>query len=235
MRLRRDWDELVRAKLAGLAIEPREKREVIEELAAHLDETCEELRGRGFTEEDATELSLCEVKDWPDLRRRIQTARTKENVMTNRVKQFWLPSLLTLFLAMVLLEVIQVFGPNPWMPATDGRLRMVPMAVVYVSWLLTLPLIGAMGAYLSIRAGGSPRAVFSSILFPVFPYLVFFVVGLPLALILDDHVAHNITIPAFFVGLSAWIIFPAVALLAGGLAVQVLVSRRVSSGRITSS
>src|SRR6266404_4163097 len=208
MRPRRDWDELVRAKLAGLAIEPREKREVIEELAAHLDETYEELRGRGFIEEDATELSLCQVKDWPDLRRRIQSARTKENVMTNRVKQFWFPSLMTL---------------------------LMPMAVVYVSWLLTLPLIGAMGAYLSIRAGGSPRAVFSSILFPVFPYLVFFVVGLPLALILDDHVAHNITIPAFFVGLSAWIIFPAVALLAGGLAVQVLVSRRVSSGRITSS
>ncbi|SRR6266403_5067695 len=235
MRRRRDWEELVRAKLAGLAIEPREKREVIEELAAHLDETYEELRGRGFIEEDATELSLCQVKDWPDLRRRIQSARTKENVMTNRVKQFWFPSLMTLLLSMGLLMLVQVFGPNPWTPATGGRLRMMPMAVVYVSWLLTLPLIGAMGAYLSIRAGGSPRAVFSSILFPVFPYLVFFVVGLPLALILDDHVAHNMTIPAFFVGLSAWIIFPAVALLAGGLAVQVLVSRRVSSGRITSS
>jgi hypothetical protein len=106
---------------------------------------------------------------------------------------------------------------------------MMPVAVVYVSWLLTLPFIGAMGAYLSNRAGGSPRAVFSSVLFPVLPYLAFFVVGLPLILILDDRVAHNIMIPALFVGLSAWIIFPAVALLAGGLAVQFFVSRRLDS------
>src|SRR6266446_2575551 len=231
----RDWEALVERQLIGLSLEPAESAEVIAELAAHLSETCEEMRRQGMTEEESVRRTLSQVEDWQKLSRLIQNTRTKENVMTNRVKQFWLPSLLTLFLSMGLLMLVQVFGPNPWTPATGGRLRMMPMAVIYVSWLLTLPLIGAMGAYLSIRAGGSPRAVFSSILFPVFPYLVFFVVGLPLALILDDHVAHNMTIPAFFVGLSAWIIFPAVALLAGGLAVQVLVSRRVSSGRITSS
>src|SRR6266403_1716403 len=223
----RDWREFVQSKLAELALPPGTKTDVVDELAAHLEETYAELRKQGMTEEAAAQLALLQVKDWHKLQRKIQNARIKENIMTNRVKQFWLPSLLTLLLSMVLLMLIQLFGPNPWTPATGGRLRMMPMAVVYVSWLLTLPLIGAMGAYLSIRACGSPRAVFSSILFPVFPYLVFFVVGLPLALILDDHVAHNMTIPAFFVGLSAWIIFPAVALLAGGLAVQVLVFRRV--------
>ena len=153
--------------------------------------------------------------------------------MTNRVKQFWFPALLTLTLAMVVLELIQMFGPNPWIPASGGHLRMTPVAVVYVSWLLSLPLIGAMGAYLSNRAGGSRRAVFSSIVFPVLPYLAFFVIGLPVALILDDHVAHNITVPAFFVGLSAWVIFPAAALLAGGLPVQLFVSRRLASRRVT--
>ena len=233
--MRPDWEELVRTKLAGLAIGPGEKREVIEELAAHLDETCAELRGRGFSDEDAAQHALSEVRDWHDLRCRIQIARRKENIMSNRVKQFWLPGLWTLFLAMVLLEIIQLFGPNPWMPTTGNRLRMMPVAVVYLTWLLALPLIGALGAYLSNRAGGSRRAVFSSIVFPVLPYLAFFVVGLPVALILDDHVAHNITIPAFFVGLSAWVIFPAVALLAGGLPVQLLVSRWLSSRRITGS
>jgi len=72
----------------------------------------------------------------------------------------------------------------------------------------------------------------SSVVFPVFPYVAFFVIGLPLALILDDHVAHNITIPAFFVGLSAWVIFPAIALLAGGWPVQYFASRRSSSAQI---
>jgi hypothetical protein len=233
MRLKHDWEELVRTKLAGLAMGPGEKREVIEELAAHLDETCAELRGRGFSDEAAAQHALSEVKDWHDLRSRIQVARRKENIMSNRVKQFWLPGLWTLFLAMVLLEIIQLFGPNPWMPAPGNRLRMMPVAVVYLAWLLALPLIGALGAYLSNRAGGSRRAVFCSIVFPVLPYLAFFVVGLPVALILDDHVAHNITIPAFFVGLSAWVIFPAVALLAGGLPVQFFASRRLSPGRIT--
>ena len=109
---------------------------------------------------------------------------------------------------------------------------MTPVAVVYLSWLFSLPLIGALGAYLSIRAGGSTHAVFSSIVFPVFPYVAFVVVGLPVALILDDRVAHNITIPAFLVGLPAWVIFPGVALLAGGLPVRLFISRRLSARRI---
>ncbi len=224
-----DWQKLVRQRLAGLALDATEKEEVHAELAAHLEETCEALLREGMPEPDAIRRALSQVEDWQELRRRIQTARTKENVMTNRVKQFWLPSLLTLLLSMGLLMLIQLFGPNPWTSASGSRLRMMPVAVVYISWLLTLPFIGAMGAYLSNRAGGSPRAVFSSVLFPVLPYLAFFVVGLPLILILDDRVAHNIMIPALFVGLSAWIIFPAVALLAGGLAVQFFVSRRLDS------
>jgi len=223
------------SKLVELALPPGTKADVVDELAAHLDETYVELRKQGMAEDAAARRALSQVKDWHKLQRKIQNARMKENTVSNRVKQFWLPSLLTLLLSMVLLMLIQLFGPSPWTSGSGNCLRMTPVAIVYVSWLLTLPLIGAMGAYLSIRAGGSPRAVFSSIMFPVFPYLVFFVMGLPLALIFDDHVAHNITIPAFFVGLSAWIIFPAVALLAGGLPVQIFVSRRLSSGRITGS
>jgi len=228
-----DWRKFVQVQLAKLALPAGTKADVVDELAGHLDETYLELRGRGFSEEDAAQHALSEVKDWHDLRRRIQIARWKENIMPNRVKQFWLPGLCTLFLAMVLLEIIQIFGPSPWTPAPGNRLRMMPVAVVYLTWLLTLPLIGAMGAYLSYRAGGSRRAVFSSIVFPVLPYLAFFVVGLPVVLILDDHVAHNITLPAFFVGLSAWVIFPAVALLAGGLPVQLFVSRWLGSRRTT--
>jgi hypothetical protein len=233
MRPRRDWEELVRAKLAGLAIEPQEKREVIEELAAHLDETCEELRGRGLTEEDAAQRALREVKDWHDLRRRIQSARRKENIMTNRVKQFWLPSLLTLLLAMGLLALIQIFGPNPWTVARHSGWSLVaPVAVVYIPWLLSLPLIGAMGAYLSNRAGGSQRAVYSSIVFPVLPYLVFFLVALPVMAIFNERLAHNIMFGALFVGLFAWVLAPGASLLAGGLLSQFFLSRRLDSRRI---
>jgi len=238
MRPRRNWEELVRAKLAGLAIEPREKREVIEELAAHLDETYEELRGRGLAEEDAAQRALREVKDWQDLRRRIQTARAKENIMTNRVKQFWLPSLVTMLFTMGLLALIQIFGPNPWMVGRHERNAwslVAPVAVIYLPWLLSLPLVGALGAFLSFRSGGSQRAVFSSVVFPVLPYLVFFVAALPVMAIFNERLAHNIMFGALFVGLFAWVVSPATALLAGGLLARTFLSRRLDSRRIVSS
>jgi hypothetical protein len=84
---------------------------------------------------------------------------------------------------------------------------------------------------MSRRAGGSAATVFLSIVFPILPYLAFFLIGLPVALILDDHVAHNITIPSLFVGLSAWVILPAAALLAGGWPVHFFPSRRLILSR----
>ena len=150
--------------------------------------------------------------------------------MTNRVRQFWLPSLLTRLFTMGLLALIQIFGPNPWTVARKTKWSLIaPAAVVYLPWLLSLPVVGAIGAYLSIRAGGSRRAVFSSILFPVLPYLVFFLVGVPVIAIFNDRVAHNFMIPVYFVGLFAWVLAPAVALLTGGFLVQLFISPRLAS------
>ena len=156
--------------------------------------------------------------------------------MTNRVKQFWLPSLLTLLLSMGLLMLIQVFGSHPWLVARkSGWTLVAPVAVVYLPWLLSLPLIGAMGAYLSNRAGGSQRAVFSSIVFPVLPYLVFFLMVLPVTAIFQDRLGHNIMFLALFVGLFAWVVAPGAALLTSGVLTQLLLSRRLDSRRVAGS
>jgi hypothetical protein len=96
-------------------------------------------------------------------------------------------------------------------------------------------LIGVMGAYLSNRAGGSQRAVFSSIVFPVLPYLAFFLVALPVMAIFNDQLAHNIMFGALFVGLFAWVLAPGAALLAGGLTAQFFLSRPLGSRRIAGS
>jgi hypothetical protein len=231
-----DWAQIVRERLVNLALDDDDAAEVFDELANHLEETYQSLRDEGLSEQVAITGVLAGVADWQHLKRRIETSRNKEANMSNRVAQFWLPAFVTLLLSMACLALIQIVGPNPWVTtATPRGWRFVaPVAVVYASWLLTLPFIGALGAYLSHRAGGRPRVVYSSVVFPVFPYLAFFLIALPIALILDDRIAHNIMIPAFFVGLCAWVIFPGVALLAGGWPVQHfssrLLARRISNG-----
>lgn len=232
----RNWEAIVERQLSGLALEPAESAEVIAELAAHLAETCEEMRRQGITEEEAVQRTFSQVEDWQKLSRLIRKARTKENVMTNRVKQFWLPSLLTLFLSMGLLMLIQSLGPNPWIVARrSGWSLIAPVAVIYLPWLFLLPFIGAMGAYLSNRAGGSQRTMFSSIVFPVLPYFVFFIVALPARALFNETLGHNIMFLALLLGLLVWVVAPGAALLTGGVLARTFLSRRSDARRIVSS
>ncbi len=233
-----DWQKLVRQRLSGLALDAPDKEEVHAELAVHLEETYETLLREGMLEPDAIHRALSLANDWQNLQRRIQIAKTKENIMNDRVKQFWFPSLLTLLLTMGLLMLIQLFGPNPaiiGLHDRNGWSLILPVSVVYLPWLLALPLIGALGAFLSYRSGGSQRAVFSSILFPVLPYLVFFLIGLPMIIILNHHIAHNIMFSALFVGFFGWVLAPGAALLAGGQLAKIFLSRRLDSRRIASN
>src|SRR5712664_3650390 len=144
-----DWQKLVRQRLSGLALDAEEKDEVHAELAAHLEESYESLRAKGNSEQAALQQTLGQVADWQALRRRIQTARTKENIMNDRVRQLWLPGMLTFTLSMGLLELVQKFGPRPIVLDLD---KGTPVLMFYTSWLLTLPFAGAMGALLSKRA-----------------------------------------------------------------------------------
>src|SRR5579859_6496411 len=227
----RDWQALVGEQLRELSVAADEKQEIIAELAAHLEEVFDGLLRQGIAEEEAVRRTLSQAGNWQDLRLKIQATRSEENLMTNRVRQFWLPGLLTLTLSMVLLMVIQFIGPKPLIVSTHGWGMIAPVAVVYVPWLLLLFPIGAMGAYMADRAGASQRAAFLSIVFPVLPYLVLFIIAFPVALIVDDHVAHNIMLSALLMGLIAWVLLPGAALLVGGLPVQLLRSRLLSPGR----
>lgn len=226
-----DWNAIVRDQLAGLCLDANARREVIAELAAHLEETFDELQRQGVSEQAAIERTFSQVNDWQDLRMKIQTARNKENTLTNRVKQFWLPGFVTLFLSMMLLMFIQFFGPQPLFVSTHGWRMMAPVAVVYVPWLLLLLPVGAVGAYMAGRAGASQRVTLLTILFPVLPHAIFFVIGFPVSVVLADHIAHNIMLSAWFIGLFAWVGLPAVALLAGGLPAQMFIFRRQGTRR----
>jgi hypothetical protein len=225
-----DWQKLVSRRLSGLALDAPEKDEVHAELAAHLEESYESLRTKGLPEQAAIQQTLAEVADWQDLRRKIQIARTRKgNIMNDRVRQLWLPGLLTFALSMGLLELVQKFGPRPMALDLD---KGIPMVMFYTSWLLTLPLAGAIGALLSKRAGGSLRMLAISSVFPVLPFGVVFLIAVPAGLLMSRALAHHIVATAFLTMMFGWVLVPGVALLAGGLLVQLL-SRRSSSPGVT--
>src|SRR6266567_8315864 len=132
-----DWQQIVSSKLSGLALEPEEVTQVLEEVAGHLEEEYQSLLSKDVPEKEAAQRALTRVDDWQELKQMIESARKKENPMPKRVAQFWLPAFLTLLLSMLLLAVSPAFGPNPWVDSTpSARLRMTPVAVAYVSWLL---------------------------------------------------------------------------------------------------
>lgn len=225
-----DWQELVRQRLAGLALDPAERDEIRAELAAHLEDAYEAMLRDGINNSEAAKRTLCLANDWQDLQRKISVARSGKDTMTNRVTQLWLPGLAAFVLSGGILALMQILRLKAWVLTKNGDLT----AVLYVWWLILLPLIGAVGAYLSWRAGGSERAILLSIVFPVLPFLASILVVLPVSLIFDRFIAHNIGPMSLIFALFGWVLVPAAALLAGGLTTQHFLSRRSSVDGVAS-
>src|SRR5215470_1070692 len=217
-----DWQKLVRQQLGGLALDQRELGEVTEELSAHLEETYEGLVRSGVSDPEAAQRALALAGDWEDLRRRIQSVRFRKDTMTNRVRQLWLPGLLTFTLSMVLMELAQKFGPAPHILSLG---KGTPVLMFYTAWLYILPLAGAIGAYLAKRAGGSPRMILLSSIFPVLPFAAVFMVAIPVGLAMG----HGLVPAAYLTMTIGWVLAPGVTLLAGGLLIQLFGARRSSS------
>jgi hypothetical protein len=227
MRPRRDWDEYVRAKLAGLAIEPREKREVIEELAAHLEESYEVFCKEGLPEKEAVHRTFEQVADWRDLQRRILIAKRSGYPMQKRVHQLWIPGFLTMALSIVFFVTLQKLGFNPRMVFwRDSDI------FFYAPWLVSLPVLGAFGAYMSSRAGGSRRTALLASIFPALAltltFLLMFPIGFIVERIIGSQVDFSIVAASLLRDGIDWILVPGAALLAGGLLVHLLFGRRSS-------
>ena len=221
-----DWQELVRRRLSGLRLDSNQKEEVHAELAAHLEESYEAFWAEGVPEPEALRRTLAQVADWKELQRGIHLARIRKDIMTNRVTQLWLPGLLTFALSMGLEAVVQKFGPRPIVLDLD---KGTPVLMFYTAWLLMLPLAGALGAYLSKRAGGSVRMVLAASIFPVLPFAVVFLIAIPVGLVVNHNLEHHIVTAAYLSMSVGWVLAPGVALLAGGLPVHLLLRRRSSS------
>jgi hypothetical protein len=222
-----DWEELVRQRLSGLALNAEEKDEVQVELAAHLEESYEVFCKEGLPEKEAVYRTFEQVADWRDLQRRILIAKRSGHAMQKRLYQLWIPGFLTLILSMLFLATLQKLG---------FQLRIIgsgPNSIFsYVPWLLSLPFFGALGTYLSSRAGGSRGTALLASVFPVLAltgaFLSMFPIGLILEGIIGRRVGFSIVATTLLRDGVGWLLVPGVALLVGGVLVHLLFSGRPS-------
>lgn len=230
-----DWQQIVRRELSGLALDAAEKDEVHAELATHLQEFYESLCTQDMPEQTALCKTLAQVADWNELGRRIQIARQKENTMTPRTSRLWLPSLVTLLVAMIMLPILERLGLNPqffFFRRPHGQEYVFP---VYTVWLMLLPFVGALGAYLSSRAGGTRPAIIVSGIFPALAIFVVLLFVLPYLAFLEHGLEANarflfdnlISEPFGRLGVVAgWVLVPGISLMIGVQA-YLLISRRL--------
>src|SRR3984957_19518314 len=137
-----DWKKLVRERLAMLNLPPSTEKEVIAELAAHLEEIHEKVRQACVTDAAAVELTLQEIDNWSVLARNIRRAKSEGESMNYRTKSLLWPFAAVTWLGASLSVMV--------LQRTD---RLYPNLILfYLPWLATLPLVCAAAAYLAQRA-----------------------------------------------------------------------------------
>jgi hypothetical protein len=208
-----DWQQLVRNRIGALGLHPEREEEVIAELAGHFEDVYEDNLSCDASTEQAFACAFSEVSDWAGLSREIRHAAREEEPMNERTKNLWLPGMVTLFLSSVVLMLITRFGPLPQFVWVDPR---VPL-LLYVPWLVSLPLFGALGAYWSRRAGGRLRSRILAGVFPVLALAAPFFLILPVALVFEGRGWRLLQLKAFVIFLLGWVVIPGAALLAGVL------------------
>ncbi len=205
-----DWKRLVDERLPVRDINCTMRSDVISELATHLEESYEHAPRQGVNERAAIDDALEEAGDWRVLAVKIRRAKLKEAPVNKRTKAFWLPAVLSLLGASLLLTLLERLGFQPRSVWVGGFAMSL-----YWHWLIGLPAFGALGAYLSERAHGSIPARLAAGLAPALVMLAVMSLILPWGLAVDGF--HFFRLVGFGVGLMNWVAIPAVALLIGAV------------------
>lgn len=147
----RDWSALVHHHLAAVRIDDRRRREMGDELAAHLEDAYDDARRRGCTEADAMACAMARVPDWAALAKAMEDTATEDAIMTRQARTVLVPGTTILLTATVGLSL--AFYATPAVRWLDPRWQVHALAAaVYFVFYLVL---GAIGAAWSQRAGGS--------------------------------------------------------------------------------
>jgi hypothetical protein len=209
-----DWQKLARRRLTPLALGSAREDEIVAELAGHLEDLYADLVRQGIPEEEAVNSALSAAVDWDELRRDIQLAANEEVNMNYRVKTLWLPGACTIVLSGMVLRLLQI----PSAPAPHVFwLRQGPPLIVYWQWLVCLPLVGAVGAYWSRRAGGKLLERALAVSFPVLGPMGLPMLVLPFMLIFRWLVHRDALLVSSALVLLTWVVLPEAALLVGAL------------------
>ncbi|MGO8735894.1 MAG: permease prefix domain 1-containing protein [Terriglobia bacterium] len=233
-----DWREIVRDKLTPLRVGEKRQEDIVAELAGHLDELYEDLVRQGRSEVEAVRFASSSVADWDELRREIQLAANEGGIMNHRLgpagkrrlKTLWLPGACTIALSGILLRLLQT--PSAPLPHVFWPQHDMPF-VIYWQWFVCLPLVGGIGAYWSLHAGGKllDRALAAS--FPALALMCFPGLILPFGLVFQWIVHHNSPFVPTALFLLGWVVFPEAALLLG--AIPFLRGDAAESGQVAAS
>jgi hypothetical protein len=210
-----DKQKLLKTRLDKLGLSPRREEEIVRELGEHLEDHAAALEACGMTSEEAAHQALDVVPDWTRLGNEILSAEMEEAIMNHRTKVFWLPALCALFLSNVLLAIIGILGYPPYFYWLSPNMSMRPYFVFVVPWLLTQPVVGAVAAYWSRRAGGAITHQLLAALAPAIAMMGVFVLILPFAIMRDEGVGHHIQLAAFMVLTVTWVVLPSIPLILG--------------------
>lgn len=126
--------------------------------------------------------------------------------MNTRTRSLWLPALASLTGSMLWRLILQRSFPQSQPLLNHAGL---PLAYQLI-WLAALPLVGALSAYLSRRAGGDPLTRLMAALFPA-------IIMIPLWLALAMRMSHPSPQQWFglLCGVLNWIVMPGIALSLG--------------------
>lgn len=210
---KKDWQKSVREHLEACNL-PREIRDdVVTELAAHLEEAYADAMAHGLGDAEAVEHALQEAGNWNVLAENIARVTYKEEQsMNNRTKSFWLPALASFTAASLFLLALTKISMQP---QSLIRLSSGLGRPFYFGWVAAQILFGALGAFLSRRAGGSRTTRILAGIFPAIVMFLLWAVVIPASAI-AEHNAFVLNHPLYYaLGIFVWVVPPGVALLAG--------------------
>ena len=131
-----------------------------------------------------------------------------------RVRKLWAPVLSTSLVSLAV-HFVALRAPQlpPWVFFTRNGLSIVLAPL----WMLALPFIGALGAWLSLRAGGNTRDRLLSALGSAWLNGGILTLGVPLSMIIEPHFSLSVKLTAYIMYMVAWCLVPAVLLALGAV------------------